>query len=66
MIGAGPHELSAGAHLRAKRIRTRVVGEPMEFWAKKIPEGILLRSLREASNLSDPDEAFTLEDYESV
>jgi cation diffusion facilitator CzcD-associated flavoprotein CzcO len=66
VIGAGPYGLAAGAHLKAKGIRTRVFGEPMEFWAKKMPEGMLLRSLREASNLSAPDEAFTLEDYESA
>jgi hypothetical protein len=36
----------------------------MEFWANKMPEGMLLRSPRGASNLSDPDGAFTLEAYE--
>ncbi len=38
----------------------------MEFWATKMPEGMLLRSPRVASNLSDPDKAFTLEAYEAV
>jgi thioredoxin reductase len=38
----------------------------MEFWAKKMPEGMLLRSPRVASNLSDPGGAFTLEAYESA
>jgi FAD-dependent urate hydroxylase len=66
IIGAGPYGLSAGAHLKAKGIATRVFGEPMEFWANKMPEGMLLRSPRVASNLSDPDRAFTLEAYEAV
>ncbi len=66
VIGAGPYGLSAGAHLRAKGIATRVFGEPMEFWASKMPEGMLLRSPRVASNLSDPDGAFTLEAYEAA
>jgi hypothetical protein len=38
----------------------------MEFWANKMPEGMLLRSPRVASNLSDPDHAFTLEAYEAA
>lgn len=66
VIGAGPYGLSAGAHLKARGISVRVFGEPMEFWAKKMPEGMLLRSPRVASNLSDPDAAFTLEAYEAA
>jgi cation diffusion facilitator CzcD-associated flavoprotein CzcO len=38
----------------------------MEFWAKKMPEGMLLRSPRVASNLSDSEGAFTLEAYEAA
>ena len=66
VIGAGPYGLSAGAHFKAKGISTCVFGEPMEFWASKMPEGMLLRSPRVASNLSDPDRAFTLEAYEAA
>lgn len=66
VIGAGPYGLSAGSHLKAKGASLRVFGEPMEFWAKKMPEGMLLRSPRVASNLSDPDGAFTLEAYEAA
>ncbi len=43
VIGAGPYGLSAGAHLKAKGIAACVFGEPMEFWANKMPEGMLLR-----------------------
>lgn len=66
VIGAGPYGLSAGAHLKRKGIKACVLGEPMEFWASKMPEGMLLRSPREASNLSDPDSAFTLDAYEAA
>jgi cation diffusion facilitator CzcD-associated flavoprotein CzcO len=66
IIGAGPYGLSAGVHLKAKDMAVQVFGEPMEFWAKKMPEGMLLRSPRVASNLSDPDRAFTLEAYETA
>ena len=38
----------------------------MEFWAEKMPEGMLLRSPRIASNISDPDSAFTLDAYEEL
>ena len=66
VIGAGPYGLSAGVHLKAKGITVRAFGEPMEFWAQKMPEGMLLRSPRVASSLSDPDRAFTLEAYEAA
>jgi thioredoxin reductase len=66
IIGAGPYGLSAGAHLAAKGVSVRVFGEPMEFWAQKMPEGMLLRSPREASNISDPSGAFTLDAYEEA
>jgi thioredoxin reductase len=66
IIGAGPYGLSAGVHLKAKGIAACVFGEPMEFWARKMPEGMLLRSPRVASSLSDPDRAFTLEAYEAA
>jgi thioredoxin reductase len=66
IIGAGPYGLSAGAHFKADGMAVRVFGEPMEFWASKMPAGMLLRSPRVASNLSDPDRAFTLEAYEAV
>lgn len=66
IIGAGPYGLSAGSHLKAKGMSVRVFGEPMAFWASKMPEGMLLRSPRVASNLSDPERAFTLDDYEAT
>jgi hypothetical protein len=65
-VGAGPYGLSAAVHLKAAGIAVRVFGEPMEFWARKMPEGMLLRSPRVASSLSDPDRAFTLEAYEAA
>jgi FAD-dependent urate hydroxylase len=66
VIGAGPYGLSAAAYLKAKGLAVRVVGEPMEFWADKMPSGMLLRSPREASNIADPHSRFTLEAYEAA
>jgi FAD-dependent urate hydroxylase len=66
VVGAGPYGLSSAAYLRAVGVEARVFGEPMAFWASKMPEGMLLRSPRVASSLSDPDRAFTLEAYEAA
>ena len=66
VVGAGPYGLSAGMYLKAKDLHVRVFGEPMDFWANKMPKGMLLRSPREASNIADPESAFTLDAYESA
>jgi thioredoxin reductase len=66
VIGAGPYGLSAGVHLKAKGIKVRIFGEPMAFWAKQMPEGMLLRSPRVASTISNPGHKLNLEDYESA
>lgn len=66
IIGAGPYGLSSAAHLSAAGVDVRIFGEPMEFWANGMPAGMLLRSPREASTISDPQSAFTLEAYEEV
>jgi thioredoxin reductase len=64
VIGAGPYGLSAAAHLKSKGVSVRVFGKPMEFWATKMPAGMLLRSPRVASNISNPTRAFQLKAYE--
>ena len=66
IIGAGPCGLAAAAHLRAFDVDVRVFGEPLEFWARRMPAGMLLRSRRRSSNISDPDRALTIADYESA
>ncbi len=66
IIGAGPYGLSAAAHLHAMGVDTRVFGKPMDFWATGMPPGMLLRSPRVASTISDPDDHFTLEAYEDA
>jgi len=66
VIGAGPYGLSAGAHLKAQGLNVCVFGEPMEFWDTKMPQGMLLRSPRVASTISDPRAEYTLEAYEAA
>lgn len=66
VIGSGPYGLSAAAHLKSSGVDVRVFGRAMEFWDKKMPAGMLLRSPRPASNISDPVDAFTLDAYENA
>lgn len=66
VIGAGPYGLSAGAYLKAAGLKVCVFGEPMSFWADRMPAGMLLRSPREASNLADPRAALTLGAFEKA
>jgi thioredoxin reductase len=66
VLGAGPYGLSAAAHLKSKGMDVRIFGRPMEFWAKKMPDGMLLRSPRVASSISDPKHQFTLDAYEKA
>jgi cation diffusion facilitator CzcD-associated flavoprotein CzcO len=65
VVGAGPYGLSAAAHLKAIGMNVRIFGRSMEFWANQMPAGMLLRSPRVASNISDPAHRFTLDAYES-
>src|SRR3982074_2003201 len=66
IIGAGPYGLSAAAHLRScDGLNVRVFGEPMAFWERHMPKGMLLRSPLAGSHLSDPDRALTLQAYQA-
>ena len=47
VIGAGPYGLATAAEARRRGIATVVVGEPMRFWRRNMPGGMLLRSGRE-------------------
>src|SRR5207302_1528036 len=64
VIGAGPHGLAAAAHLRAAGVEVRSFGEPLEFWREHMPRGMLLRSRKRSSNISDPARALTIDRYE--
>jgi thioredoxin reductase len=66
VVGAGPYGIAAVAHLRASGIETCIFGKPMEFWERNMPKGMLLRSLWDASHISDPHGALTLDRFESA
>jgi len=55
--------LSIAAHLRKTRVKFRIFGAPMQTWAEQMPAGMMLKSDGFASNLYDPESAFTLGHY---
>ncbi len=44
IVGAGPFGLAVAAGLRAGDVRYRLLGEPMSFWRRHMPHGMVLRS----------------------
>jgi hypothetical protein len=67
IIGAGPYGLSATAFLRTvKGLDVHTFGEPMTFWERNMPAGMLLRSGWVASHISDPNQSLTLDVYRTA
>src|SRR5271157_4922400 len=60
VIGAGPYGLSIAAHLRRSGVSFRIFGRPMDSWIAHMPKGMMLKSDGFASNIYDPESAFTL------
>jgi cation diffusion facilitator CzcD-associated flavoprotein CzcO len=60
IIGAGPYGLSVAAHLRCSGVPFRIFGRPMDSWLAHMPKGMMLKSDGFASNIYDPENAFTL------
>jgi hypothetical protein len=65
IIGAGPYGLSAAAHLRTvKGLDARVFGQPMSFWDRQMPRGMLLRSNWTATQIAAPDSCLGIEAFQ--
>jgi thioredoxin reductase len=60
IVGAGPYGLSVAAHLRHSGVPFRIFGRPMDSWLAHMPKGMMLKSDGFASNIYDPQNAFTL------
>ncbi|MGA6979993.1 MAG: NAD(P)-binding domain-containing protein [Candidatus Sulfotelmatobacter sp.] len=60
IIGSGPYGLSIAAHFRRRGIPFRIFGRVMDSWQNHMPKGMCLKSEGFASNLYDPEHAFTL------
>jgi len=63
IVGAGPYGLSIAAHLRQRSVPFRIFGPPMDTWLSHMPKGMLLKSDGFASNIYDPDGAYTLKKF---
>jgi thioredoxin reductase len=63
ILGPGPYGLSVAAHLNKYRVPYRIFGTPMLSWQKMMPKGMFLKSEGFATDLYDPDGAFTLRHY---
>lgn len=63
VVGAGPYGLAVTAYLRAAGLDPHVIGDPMVFWRRNMPRGMLLRSAWEASHIADPHRQLTLDRY---
>ncbi len=63
IIGAGPYGLSIAAHLRRHGLPFRIFGRPMDTWRNHMPAGMMLKSDGFASNLFDPENAYTLKQF---
>jgi hypothetical protein len=55
IIGAGPYGLSIAAHLAGRGADFRIFGSPMHTWRTSMPEGMVLKSEGNGSNLYDPE-----------
>jgi FAD-dependent urate hydroxylase len=64
VIGAGPYGLSVAAHLQEAGVDPYVMGQPMAFWKRSMPCGMLLRSKSEASNIAAPQPDLSIAAYE--
>lgn len=63
IIGAGPYGLSIAAHFRRRGIPFRIFGRPMDSWLAHMPKGMMLKSDGFASDIYDPQSAFTLRQF---
>ncbi len=63
IIGAGPYGLSVAAHFRRRGIPFRIFGRPMDSWLAHMPKGMVLKSDGFASDIYDPESAFTLRQF---
>jgi thioredoxin reductase len=66
ILGAGPYGLAAAGRLQQLTPGLSVTGfgEPMSFWERQMPRGMLLRSPYVASDIGDPTGPLSLSAYE--
>jgi FAD-dependent urate hydroxylase len=62
IVGSGPYALSLAAHLRSRGTPHRVFGPAMHFW-RTMPQGLNLKSLGFATNISVPERGYSYPDW---
>jgi FAD-dependent urate hydroxylase len=63
IVGAGPNGLSIAAHLSARGVRRRILGDPMGTWRKQMPTGMYMKSEPYGSDFAAPKAGFGVADY---
>src|SRR5262249_49447594 len=63
--GAGPQGLAVASWLRHAGAEPIVFGEPMAFWTRHMPKGMLLRSAKCHSSIADPRRRRRLQEFEA-
>jgi cation diffusion facilitator CzcD-associated flavoprotein CzcO len=66
IIGAGPYGLAAAAHLRRAGVEVRIFGEPMSFWQRNMPAGLLLRSNWTATCIAEYEGELSLDSFRAA
>src|SRR5579871_920940 len=65
IIGAGPYGLSSAVYLKSQGVGVGIFGNPMSFWQNHMPAGMFLRSNWPASNIADPRQKLSLDQFKA-
>jgi len=63
IIGSGPYGISLAAHAAAHQLSYVLLGEPMHFWQRQMPQSMFIRTHPASIQLSDLHENYTLEHF---
>lgn len=63
IIGAGPYGISLAAHAKARGLNYVLLGLPMHFWKRQMPQSMFIRTHPDSIRLSDAHGRYTLERY---
>ncbi len=63
IIGAGPYGISLAAHATKAVLDVEICGYTMDFWKRKMPPQMFIRTLLEYTSFSDPDGLYILDPH---